>query len=74
MTLRKWLSESLVSQSELARRVGVSQASVARYAAGIRCPRPAIMDAIARATDGRVQPRDLVDAWIQARAQQRRAA
>jgi transcriptional regulator with XRE-family HTH domain len=72
MTLRKWLGESGLSQAELARRVGVSQSAIARYAAGIRCPRPAVMDAIARATDYRVQPGDLVDAWV--RAQQQPAA
>lgn len=71
MTLRKWLIQNGCSQGELARRVGVSQSAIARYAAGVRCPRPRVMDAIARATGGAVQPSDLVDAWCLA---QRRAA
>jgi DNA-binding transcriptional regulator YdaS (Cro superfamily) len=74
MTLRKWLRNSKTSQSELARRVGVSPASIARYAAGLRCPRPQIMDAIARATADQVTPRDLVDAWVRAHAQPRMRA
>lgn len=67
MTLRKWLSQNGCSQTDLARRVGVSQAAIARYAAGTRCPRPQIMDAIARETEGQVRPGDLVDAWCHAR-------
>ena len=66
MTLRKWLSDNGMSQAELARRVGVSQSAIARYAAGIRFPRPAIMDAIARETGGEVRPGDLVAAWVRA--------
>lgn len=67
MTLRKWLRNTKTTQADLARRVGVSPAAIARYAAGIRCPRPQIMDAIARETDGQVRPGDLVDAWCHAR-------
>ena len=74
MTLRKYLGESGLSQAALARRVGVSQSAIARYVAGIRCPRPAIMDAIARETQGLVQPRDLVDTWVRANNPHRRAA
>lgn len=66
MTLRKWLSQNGCSQADLARRVGVSQSAIARYAAGTRFPRPAIMDAIARETGGEVQPGDLVAAWADA--------
>lgn len=75
MTLRQWLDHTGFSQRDLARRVGVSQSAIQRYAAGIRCPRPAIMASIAEATSGRVQPADLIDAWVRARrAPQREAA
>jgi transcriptional regulator with XRE-family HTH domain len=76
MTLRDWLRKHETSQADLARRVGVSPAAIARYLSGVRYPRPAIMFAIERATGGAVQPRDLIDGYLRRRggARARRAA
>ena len=48
--------------AEFARRIGVTNESVRRYAHGQRFPRPEIMRRIMAATDGAVGPNDFLDA------------
>jgi transcriptional regulator with XRE-family HTH domain len=57
-----------LTQEALADRIGVSQPAYARYEAGQRVPRPAIMARIVEATGGAVTVSDLYRA-PQARAQ-----
>ncbi|MCA6305262.1 MAG: helix-turn-helix transcriptional regulator [Phenylobacterium sp.] len=62
MKLAVYLAQPGVSQTQIARRVGVSQAAISRYATGRRVPRPDVMARIRDATGGQVQPND----WFEA--------
>jgi glutamine synthetase len=58
MNLVDYLTVSGLTQEKFAEMVGVSQASMARYASGKRVPRPAILRRITAASDGAVQAND----------------
>ncbi len=58
MKLVEFLRINGISQSELARRCGVSQTAVAKWASGLRVPRAAQMAALVQATGGRVSAAD----------------
>jgi predicted transcriptional regulator len=58
MTLAQWLRLASVSQADFARMIGVTQATVCRYAAGARIPRRAMMARIEQATGGQVTAAD----------------
>lgn len=60
MLLETWLKdEGKISLGEFARRIGAKNArTVQRYVKRERVPSPAMMEAISRATDGKVQPND----------------
>ena len=58
MDLRTFLADTEMDPPTFAEAIGVTTASVYRYIAGDRKPRPEIMQRIASATKGRVQPND----------------
>jgi antitoxin CcdA len=58
MKLVQYLRVNGVSQAELARRCGVSQTAVAKWASGLRVPRAAQMAALVQATGGQVSAAD----------------
>jgi transcriptional regulator with XRE-family HTH domain len=58
MNLRPYLDERKISVPEFARAIDVSTAALHRYLAGERIPRQEIMERIALATKGAVQPND----------------
>jgi antitoxin CcdA len=58
MRLADYLRVNGMSQSELARRCGVSQQAVAKWANGLRVPRAAQMAALVQATGGHVSAAD----------------
>ncbi len=58
MNLGDFLKEQGLTISEFAEMVGVAEASMSRYAAGKRIPRPDILRRIAEASGGRVQAND----------------
>ena len=58
MKLVEYLTVSGITLSNFAKSVGVSQASMSRYTAGNRVPRPAILRRIVAASDGAVQAND----------------
>jgi DNA-binding transcriptional regulator YdaS (Cro superfamily) len=70
MTLAQWLQLASVSQADFARVIGVTQATVCRYAAGTRIPRRAMMVRIQEATGGKVTPADFYAAAEQPPPQQ----
>ena len=61
MKLNQYLAGSEKRQSEIAKAVGVAQATISRYANGLRIPTPEIMARIVAATDGQVTPNDFYD-------------
>jgi hypothetical protein len=60
MDLKTYLTESNTPLAEFAALVDVTPTALYRYVAGHRLPRPEIMDRIALASSGKVQPNDLV--------------
>jgi transcriptional regulator with XRE-family HTH domain len=60
MRLAEYLENSKISPAEFSRLIGVSQASVSRYAAGLRFPEPDILVRIKSATDGAVTADDFL--------------
>jgi transcriptional regulator with XRE-family HTH domain len=58
MKLADYLTTTSTSHAAFASRIGVSQATVSRYAAGNRIPGPSQMARIVEATDGTVLPND----------------
>lgn len=58
MTLDQWLTMTGKTESFFADRIGSTQWNVNRWRHGKRLPRPAMMRAIAKATNGCVQPSD----------------
>lgn len=70
MQLRDYLHREWLTGADMARMVGVSRTSMARYLNGERVPDPDIMTAIERATNGAVGPRD----WPAQRNPRREAA
>jgi antitoxin CcdA len=58
MRLVEYLRVNGLSQAELARRCGVSQQAVAKWANGLRVPRAAQMAALVQATGGHVSAAD----------------
>ena len=60
MDLGIYLKQSRLSLAEFAEKVGVSEASMSRYVAGKRVPRPRIMLRITAASDGQVEANDFV--------------
>ena len=62
MNFSEYLTVSGLSISKFAEMVGVSQASMGRYASGKRVPRPAILRRITAASDGAVQANDFFEA------------
>lgn len=59
MTLEAYLRDESLSLGEFARRIGARNArTVQRYVKGLRIPSVAMMGAIQRETDGKVQPND----------------
>ena len=65
MKLETYLSQTRISQAVFAEKIGTTQASVARYAAGKRIPRPDVMARIQDATDGQVTPSDFYSSWTE---------
>lgn len=57
MTLREYLTDAQISQSQFARSIGVSRQSVVRYLGG-RIPDAKVIEAIALATGCRVTAND----------------
>ena len=62
MTLREFLDKYNVTLNEFSVETGVSASTLSRYAAGIRVPKPRVMERIVTATGGMVQPNDFYDA------------
>ncbi|WP_159981893.1 MULTISPECIES: helix-turn-helix transcriptional regulator [unclassified Novosphingobium] len=61
MTLRDYLAEAQLSYGAFAKKIGVKNGrTVHRYVEGQRYPRPNLLVAIARETDGKVQPNDFL--------------
>lgn len=56
--LRVWRTRKGMSLEEFGRRIGRSAAAVSRYEAGIRDPRRQTLQAIARATGGKITAAD----------------
>ena len=61
MKIHEYLSATGLSQDEFARKVGVSQATISRYASGLRTPRLPHALAILTVTGGRVTPEDFLE-------------
>lgn len=61
MKLQAYLTSRDCPAREFGRRLGVSPAAVARYAAGKRIPAPDVMRRIVVETDGAVTPNDFYD-------------
>ena len=72
MKLASYLSEKKITTSDFATRIGLSEVSVTRYAAGTRIPRRQHMQAIAEATDSAVTANDFFD--IEARPAEQTAS
>lgn len=58
MKLADWQETHAVTDTDMARQIGVSQAAVTRYRRGERIPEAAIMARIVDATAGAVTPND----------------
>jgi len=50
-----------MTQEQLARDLGLTTVTVARYESGARLPGPAVMIALFEVSGGRVQPNDFYD-------------
>jgi DNA-binding transcriptional regulator YdaS (Cro superfamily) len=57
MKLAKYLKEKKIEPSAFAEKIGVATFTLRRYLAG-RVPDPKVVEAIHRATRGKVQPND----------------
>lgn len=62
MRIDEYLKDSGLSLSAFARKAGVSEAAMSRYAAGKRMPRPAVLRRIVEASGGRIQANDILAA------------
>ncbi len=62
MTLREFLAKSNQTLIYFSEKVGVSEVSMGRYAAGKRVPRPAILRRIVEASGGAVTANDFISA------------
>ncbi len=60
MTLGEYILTHAPNGADLARKVGVSQAAISRYANRKRVPRPDVMRRIAEVTGGAVTPNDFI--------------
>jgi hypothetical protein len=59
MKLKDYLVEAEITYDEFAKQIGAANAGViAKYVARKRVPRPHFMAAIAKVTEGKVQPND----------------
>jgi DNA-binding transcriptional regulator YdaS (Cro superfamily) len=58
MDLRTWMSMNSVGSAALAVQLGVTVATISRWCAGRRHPRPADLRRIAEATGGKVTAND----------------
>ncbi len=63
MQLSEYLIKHNVSRADFADKIGVTQASVSRYAAGERVPRPEHIIKIKEATRGKVKADDFMEIW-----------
>jgi transcriptional regulator with XRE-family HTH domain len=61
MRLIDWLTENGISQAEFARRSGVEQPNVSRYANGSRRPNAIVLKRIEHATAGAVTANDFFE-------------
>ena len=64
MHLKDYLSENNLTQQKFADQIGVTQATVARWAGGVQFPHPIFLHKIEKATEGRVTPSDMVSLWV----------
>ena len=71
MKLAEWMEWKAVSDKALASRVGVARASISRLRRGKMNPSMELARRLYAATDGAVQPNDLVD--LQLSLKRRRA-
>lgn len=62
MKLSAYLKDNRISHVAFAEKIGVTQATVTRYAAGTRTPRPEHMVKIRSATEGAVTADDFMPA------------
>jgi transcriptional regulator with XRE-family HTH domain len=60
MKLSSYLDAAKETHEAFAKRIGVSQAAVSRYAAGARLPRPEVLHRIVEATGGKVTANDFL--------------
>lgn len=68
MRLADYLAQKGLTQAVFARKIGVSQGSVARYLKGERRPNWAVLQRIQKVTGGAVRPEDFFDAPRKRRA------
>lgn len=68
MLLKSYLSKTAKSQAQFAREVNCTRAAVGHWLTGIRLPSLAQVEAIERATNGKVTRRDLRPEWFARRA------
>ena len=61
MNLHDHLIETGQTESQFGERIGTSQSAVSKYRRGTRVPRPKIMAAIIRETEGKVTANDFVN-------------
>jgi transcriptional regulator with XRE-family HTH domain len=59
--LGRWLMEHDLGIADFGKRVGVTHSTISRICSGTKMPSPALMERIAVATDGAVQPNDWFD-------------
>lgn len=72
MKLQSYLASHGYPATEFGRRLGVSKASVSRYASGERIPSPSVMRRIVAETEGAVTANDFYDLPAVATTQQAR--
>jgi transcriptional regulator with XRE-family HTH domain len=70
MTLKEWMSDNGLTDAEMARKLGVSQASVSRYRASRRVPEPIVMKRIEEVTNRAVTASDFIEGAV-AKAERR---
>lgn len=61
MTLSDYLETHDLNAAAFAKKIGVTTATIWRYARGHRIPRKAVMARIVEATGGAVQPQDFYE-------------
>lgn len=64
MQLKDYLSENNLTQQKFADQIGVTQATVARWAGGVQFPDPIFLKKIETVTGGKVTPSDMVNMWV----------